>query len=179
MVARWARHRAGDRRCTVRGRDGERKIVHRHGDLAPFDQSLPSGASGPAARLRMDLLTCPCQAQVKARELPRYLHEHRVYAEPGGTGSARCWRGWGSRRLPLQLWLRFTLGRPDAKATLAEVIEHVRALRRYSHSSRVGRSGERLRARTRRRPPAIERAAGAGAVGGSIEDCGPDSRSHP
>ncbi|MDP9234216.1 MAG: isocitrate lyase/phosphoenolpyruvate mutase family protein [Actinomycetota bacterium] len=107
----------------------------------------------------------------------RALHERGTFVipNPWDAGSARVLEGIGFKALATtSSGFAFTLGRVDGKATLDEVIEHVRLVTGATQlpvsvdlENGYGPDPESAALAT-------ESAAGAGAVGGSIEDCGPD-----
>lgn len=94
-----------------------------------------------------------------------------IIPNPWDAGSARIFAGLGFKALATtSSGFAFTLGRRDGQATLAEVIEHTRALALatelpVSVDLENGHGAEPEAAAR-----AIELAAGAGAAGGSIED---------
>jgi 2-methylisocitrate lyase-like PEP mutase family enzyme len=108
----------------------------------------------------------------KAHEF-RALHESGTFVipNPWDLGSARILEGMGFKALATtSSGLAFTLGRNDGKVVLDEVAAHVRALTSATAlpvsvdlENGYGRDPESAVA-------AIQRAAEAGAVGGSIED---------
>ncbi len=106
----------------------------------------------------------------------RALHEGKpfVIPNPWDAGSAKVLEALGFEALASSSSaLAFTLGRPDGEATLDEVVEHVRAVDRatglpLSVDLENGYGPEPEDA-----AGAIEQAAAAGAVGGSIEDFDP------
>ena len=107
----------------------------------------------------------------------RALHASGVFIipNPWDAGSARVLEALGFKALATtSSGLAFTLGREDGGATLDEVFEHVRLLNRSTSlpvsvdlENGYGPEPEATAA-------AIKRAAEAGAVGGSIEDYGPE-----
>lgn len=107
----------------------------------------------------------------------RALHASGVFIipNPWDAGSARVLEALGFKALATtSSGLAFTLGREDGGATLDEVFEHVRLLDRSTSlpvsvdlENGYGPEPEATAA-------AITRAAEAGAVGGSIEDYGPE-----
>ena len=107
----------------------------------------------------------------------RALHASGVFIipNPWDAGSARVLEALGFKALATtSSGLAFTLGREDGGATLDEVFEHVRLLDRSTSlpvsvdlENGYGPEPEAAAA-------AITRAAEAGAVGGSIEDYGPE-----
>jgi 2-methylisocitrate lyase-like PEP mutase family enzyme len=103
----------------------------------------------------------------------RRLHESGAFIipNPWDAGSGRVLEGLGFKALATtSSGFAFTLGRRDGEATLDEVIEHVRSLTR-STSLPVSVDLENGHGPTPEdAATAIVRAAGAGAVGGSIED---------
>ena len=117
----------------------------------------------------------PTQEQ-KAEDF-RALHEREVFIipNPWDAGSARVLEALGFKALATtSSGFAFTLGRRDGGATLDEVCEHVRLLDRSTSlpvsvdlENGYGPEPEAAAA-------AITRAAEAGAVGGSIEDYGPE-----
>jgi 2-methylisocitrate lyase-like PEP mutase family enzyme len=106
----------------------------------------------------------------------RALHEDEpfIIPNPWDAGSARVLASLGFKALAsTSSGFAFTLGRLDGNATLDEVIEHARALDRatslpVSIDLENGHGPDPDDAAA-----AIVRAAGAGAVGGSIEDYDP------
>jgi 2-methylisocitrate lyase-like PEP mutase family enzyme len=106
----------------------------------------------------------------------RALHEGPpfVIPNPWDAGSARVLEALGFKALATtSSGFAFTLGRLDGEATPDEVIKHVRALARatslpVSVDLENGYGAEAADAAS-----AVERAADAGAVGGSIEDYDP------
>src|SRR5215218_8840930 len=109
----------------------------------------------------------------------RALHEGDAFIipNPWDAGSARVLQALGFRALATtSSGFAFTLGRADGAATLDEVVEHTRALAAATDlpisvdlENGYGQAPEDA-------ARAIERAAEAGAVGGSIEDFDPDGR---
>jgi len=107
----------------------------------------------------------------------RALHvgEPFVIPNPWDAGSAKVLAGLGFEALATTSGgFAFTLGRHDGGVTLEEVVEHTRALAdavevpiSVDLENGYGPNAEHAAA-------AIERAAEAGAVGGSIEDYDPD-----
>ncbi|MGI8790407.1 MAG: isocitrate lyase/PEP mutase family protein [Actinomycetota bacterium] len=107
----------------------------------------------------------------------RALHASGVFIipNPWDAGSARVLEALGFKALATtSSGLAFTLGKEDGGATLDEVFEHVRLLDRSTSlpvsvdlENGYGPEPEAAAA-------AITRAAEAGAVGGSIEDYGPE-----
>jgi 2-methylisocitrate lyase-like PEP mutase family enzyme len=107
----------------------------------------------------------------------RALHEGEpfVIPNPWDAGSAVVFAALGFKALAsTSSGFAFTLGRPDGAVTLDEVADHARAL---DAATRLPVSMD-LENGYGRRPQdaarAITRAAEAGAVGGSIEDFGPE-----
>jgi 2-methylisocitrate lyase-like PEP mutase family enzyme len=108
----------------------------------------------------------------------RELHEGEpfVMPNPWDAGSARVLEALGFEALAsTSSGFAFTLGRLDGNATLDEVVEHAGVLDRatslpVSMDLENGYAPEPEEAAL-----AITRAAGAGAVGGSIEDYDPDA----
>jgi 2-methylisocitrate lyase-like PEP mutase family enzyme len=106
----------------------------------------------------------------------RALHEGEpfVIPNPWDAGSAKVLEALGFQALATtSSGFAFTLGRLDGKATLDEVVDHTRALSQASGlpvsvdlENGYGPAPEDA-------ATAIIRAAGAGAVGGSIEDYDP------
>jgi 2-methylisocitrate lyase-like PEP mutase family enzyme len=117
----------------------------------------------------------PTTQQQKAAEF-RALHEGEpfIIPNPWDAGSARVLEALGFKALAsTSSGFAFTLGRLDGEATLGEVLEHTRALAQatglpVSVDLENGHGPEPEDAAR-----AITRAAHAGAVGGSIEDCDP------
>jgi 2-methylisocitrate lyase-like PEP mutase family enzyme len=112
----------------------------------------------------------------------RALHEAEpfVIPNPWDAGSARVLEALGFQALATtSSGFSFTLGRVDGGATLHELVEHVRALDR-STSLPVSVDLENGHGPDPEAPShAIERAAEAGAVGGSIEDWDPRGGIYP
>ena len=106
----------------------------------------------------------------------RTLHEGEAFIipNPWDAGSAKVLEALGFKALATtSSGFAFTLGRRDGEATLDEVVEHVRLLDRSTAlpvsvdlENGYGHEPEAAAA-------AIARVAGAGAVGGSIEDYDP------
>jgi 2-methylisocitrate lyase-like PEP mutase family enzyme len=107
----------------------------------------------------------------------RALHEGEpfIIPNPWDAGSAKLLEALGFRALATtSSGFAFTLGRRDGDTTLDELTEHVRTIASatglpVSVDLENGHGPEPANAAT-----AIERAAEAGAVGGSIEDWDPD-----
>lgn len=107
----------------------------------------------------------------------RALHEGEAFVMPNpwDAGSARILAGLGFEALATtSAGFAFTLGRQDSGVTLDELAEHVTALDRATAlplsvdiENGFGPAPEDAAA-------AVTRVAEAGAVGGSIEDYGPD-----
>ena len=116
-------------------------------------------------------------AQSERGERFRALHEGEpfVIPNPWDAGSARVLEGLGFRALATtSSAFAFTLGRGDGEVTLDELAAHVASLAAatslpISVDLENGFGPDPADAAR-----AIERAAEAGAVGGSIEDWGPD-----
>jgi 2-methylisocitrate lyase-like PEP mutase family enzyme len=117
-------------------------------------------------------------SQARKAEAFRALHagEPFVIPNPWDAGSARALAGLGFKALAsTSSGFAFTLGRLDGGVTLDEVVEHAAALDRatplpVSVDLENGYGSDPESAAR-----AIERVAGAGAVGGSIEDYDPDA----
>jgi len=109
----------------------------------------------------------------------RALHEGEAFVVPNpwDAGSAKVFAALGFKALATtSAGFAFTLGRLDGGATLDEVIEHTRVLAQstslpVSVDLENGYGPDPADA-----AQAIDRAAGAGAVGGSIEDYDPEGR---
>jgi len=116
-------------------------------------------------------------AQHEKGERFRALHEGGpfVIPNPWDAGSAKVLAGLGFEALATtSSGFAFTLGRHDGGVSLDEVVEHTRALAKavdvpVSVDLENGYGAEPEQAAR-----AIERAANAGAVGGSIEDYDPE-----
>jgi 2-methylisocitrate lyase-like PEP mutase family enzyme len=112
----------------------------------------------------------------------RALHEGEpfVVPNPWDAGSARILEALGFRALATtSSGFAFTLGRPDGGATLEEVLAHIRLLDR-STSLPISADLENGYGPTPEdAASAVTRAAGAGAVGGSIEDYDPEGGIYP
>ena len=107
----------------------------------------------------------------------RALHERDVFIipNPWDAGSARVLEALGFKALATtSAGFAFTLGRPDGGATLDEVCEHVRQLDRSTSLPISVDLENGYGAEPEAAAAAITRAAEAGAVGGSIEDYGPE-----
>ncbi|HET6997825.1 MAG TPA: isocitrate lyase/phosphoenolpyruvate mutase family protein [Solirubrobacterales bacterium] len=119
------------------------------------------------------------EAQRQKGERFRTLHEGEPFLipNPWDAGSAKVLEALGFEALASSSSaLAFTLGRPDGEATPEEVMDHVRAVGQataipLSVDLENGYGPEPEDAAS-----AIERAAAAGAVGGSIEDFDPAGR---
>jgi 2-methylisocitrate lyase-like PEP mutase family enzyme len=117
-------------------------------------------------------------SQARKAEAFRALHagEPFVIPNPWDAGSARALAGLGFKALAsTSSGFAFTLGRLDGGVTLDEVVEHAAALERATElpvsvdlENGYGSDPESA-------ARAIERVAGAGAVGGAIEDYDPDA----
>ena len=118
-------------------------------------------------------------AQHDKAEAFRALHEGEpfVIPNPWDVGTAKVLAGLGFKALATtSSGFAFTLGRPDGEVTLDEVADHIRALDGATdlpisadlENGYGPQPGDAARA--------IERAAEAGAVGGSIEDYDPGGR---
>jgi len=116
-------------------------------------------------------------SQSEKAEAFRALHEGDpfVIPNPWDAGSAKVLAGLGFEALATtSSGFAFTLGRVDGSVTLDEVVDHVRLIDEatalpVSVDVENGKGEEPADA-----AEAIERAAGAGAVGGSIEDYDPE-----
>jgi len=117
------------------------------------------------------------RSQSEKAEAFRALHEGDpfVIPNPWDAGSAKVLAGLGFEALATtSSGFAFTLGRVDGSVTLDEVVDHVRLIDEatalpVSVDLENGYGAEPADA-----AEAIERAAGAGAVGGSIEDYDPE-----
>jgi 2-methylisocitrate lyase-like PEP mutase family enzyme len=119
------------------------------------------------------------ERQAAKGERFRALHEGEpfVIPNPWDAGTAKVLEALGFEALATtSSGFAFSLGRPDGEATLEEVVEHTRLLDAVSglpvsvDLENGHGPGPADAAR------AIERVAGAGAVGGSIEDYDPAGR---
>jgi 2-methylisocitrate lyase-like PEP mutase family enzyme len=120
--------------------------------------------------------------QGRKAEAFRALHEGEpfVIPNPWDTGSARVLEALGFRALATtSSGFAFTLGRPDGGASLQELADHVRMLDRATGLpvSVDLENGHGIEPQAAAR--AIEVAAQAGAVGGSIEDWDADHGLYP
>src|SRR5258705_6580288 len=94
-----------------------------------------------------------------------------VIPNPWDPGSARVLAALGFKALAsTSSGFAFTLGRPDGSATLDEVVEHARALDQASDLPVSMDLENGYGADPEEAALAVTRVAGAGAVGGSIED---------
>ena len=106
----------------------------------------------------------------------RALHEGEAFVipNPWDAGSARVLEALGFKALAsTSSGFAFTLGRPDGGATLADVVEHVRALDRATSLPVSVDLENGYGAAPEAAATAVAAAAEAGAVGGSIEDYDP------
>src|SRR3954447_3554663 len=106
----------------------------------------------------------------------RSLHEGDAFVMPNpwDAGSAKVLAGLGFKALATpSSGFAFTLGRPDGGATLDEVAAHVRSLDEATSLPVSADLENGYGAEPEDAALAPERAAGAGAVGGSIEDFAP------
>jgi 2-methylisocitrate lyase-like PEP mutase family enzyme len=120
--------------------------------------------------------------QKEKAEVFRTLHEGEAFVVPNpwDAGSARVMAALGFKALATtSSGFAFTLGRADGNVTLEELAEHVSSLNGATElpvsvdlENGFGPSPEDAAA-------AIERAAEAGAVGGSIEDYGREDGIYP
>ena len=116
------------------------------------------------------------QTQAEKAERFAALHEGDpfVIPNPWDAGSARVLAALGFQALATtSSGLAFTLGRRDGGVTLDEVVEHVRAIDGATDLPVSVDLENGYGADAEDAAPAIERAAEAGAVGGSIEDYDP------
>src|SRR5204862_5287868 len=105
----------------------------------------------------------------------RALHEEEpfVIPNPWDAGSAKVLEALGFKALATtSSGFAFTLGRRDGRVTLDEVIEHVRVLDAATSLPISVDLENGYGADPQDAARAVEAAAGAGAVGGSIEDWG-------
>jgi 2-methylisocitrate lyase-like PEP mutase family enzyme len=103
----------------------------------------------------------------------RALHDGEpfVFPNPWDAGSAKVLAGLGFKALAsTSSGFAFTLGKTDGAATLDEVVEHTAALDRATDLPVAMDLENGYGASPRAAATTITRAAGAGAVGGSIED---------
>jgi 2-methylisocitrate lyase-like PEP mutase family enzyme len=118
-------------------------------------------------------------SQAKKAEAFRALHEGETFIipNPWDAGTAKVLAGLGFEALAsTSAGFAFTLGRLDGGATLDEVVAHTHVLDQATNlpvsvDLENGYGPDPAQA-----AQAITRAAGAGAVGGSIEDYDPDGR---
>jgi 2-methylisocitrate lyase-like PEP mutase family enzyme len=106
----------------------------------------------------------------------RALHEGEAFVipNPWDAGSARVLEALGFQALAsTSSGFAFTLGRADGGATLADVVEHVRALDRATSLPVSVDLENGYGAAPEAAATAVAAAAEAGAVGGSIEDFDP------
>lgn len=112
----------------------------------------------------------------------RALHQDGVFLipNPWDAGSARVLAALGFPALAsTSSGFAFTLGRADGGATLAEVVEHARALDRATALPVSVDLENGYGAKPEEAALAIVRVAEAGAVGGSIEDYDPRGEIYP
>jgi 2-methylisocitrate lyase-like PEP mutase family enzyme len=122
----------------------------------------------------------PAQAEKAAAF--RALHEGEpfVIPNPWDAGSAKVLAALGFRALATtSSGFAFTLGRPDGSVSLDELVEHVAAVDGASALPVSVDLENGYGAEPGAAAIAIERAAGAGAVGGSIEDYDPGGWLYP
>ena len=144
---------------------------------AAFERSMAPGKRGKVVLRVLGGVAMPSQ-QEKA-EAFRALHagDAFVMPNPWDAGSARVLAALGFPALATtSSGFAFTLGRLDGHVTLDEVLEHTAAVDRATDlpvsvdlENGYGPDPEQAAL-------AIARVAGAGAVGGSIEDYDPDGR---
>jgi 2-methylisocitrate lyase-like PEP mutase family enzyme len=106
----------------------------------------------------------------------RALHEGETFVipNPWDAGSARAFEALGFKALATtSSGFAFTLGRLDGGVTLDEVVEHTRQLAEASELPVSVDLENGYGAAPEQAAQAITAAAGAGAVGGSIEDYDP------
>lgn len=109
----------------------------------------------------------------------RALHEGPPFLipNPWDVGSARLLESLGFEALASSSSaLAFTFGRPDGAATLEEVVDHVRAVDSATELPLSVDLEHGYGPEPEDAARAVERAAAAGAVGGSIEDFDPNGR---
>jgi 2-methylisocitrate lyase-like PEP mutase family enzyme len=117
--------------------------------------------------------------QEQKGEAFRALHEGEpfVIPNPWDAGSARAFEAMGFKALATTSGGHaFTLGRMDGNVTLDEVADHVRLLSEASTLPISVDLENGYGAQPEAAARAINRAAEAGAVGGSIEDWDPDEK---
>ena len=117
--------------------------------------------------------------QADKAEAFRALHEGEPFLipNPWDAGSARVFAALGFKALATtSSGFAFTLGRLDGEATLDEVVAHTAALDDATDLPVSVDLEHGYGAEPERAARAIVRVAGAGAVGGSIEDWDPDGR---
>jgi 2-methylisocitrate lyase-like PEP mutase family enzyme len=110
------------------------------------------------------------------------LHEGEAFIipNPWDVGSARVLETLGFKALATtSSGFAFTLGRPDGGASLDELVEHVGALDRSTNLPISVDLENGFGPEPEAAANAIERAAAAGAVGGSIEDYDPGGWIYP
>jgi 2-methylisocitrate lyase-like PEP mutase family enzyme len=121
-------------------------------------------------------------SQPEKAERFRALHEDGVFLipNPWDAGSAKVLAALGFPALAsTSSGFAFTLGRPDGGATLDEVVEHARVLDRATALPVSVDLENGYGSRPEDAALAIVRVAGAGAVGGSIEDYDPSGGIYP
>jgi 2-methylisocitrate lyase-like PEP mutase family enzyme len=109
----------------------------------------------------------------------RALHEGEPFLipNPWDAGSAKVLQGLGFEALATSSSaFAFTLGRPDGETTLEEVVAHVRSVDAATELPVSADLENGYGPRPEDAAKAIEAAAAAGAVGGSIEDFDPSGR---
>jgi len=122
------------------------------------------------------------RSQAEKAEAFRALHAGPpfVIPNPWDAGSARIFAGLGFEALATtSSGFAYTLGRGDGSATLDEVAEHVTALNEATDLPVSADLENGYGATPADAARAIERAAAAGAVGGSIEDYDPSDGLYP
>ncbi len=120
--------------------------------------------------------------QRKKAEAFRALHEGEpfVIPNPWDAGSARVLEALGFAALATtSSGFAFTLGRLDGNVTLEELVEHVGALDAATGLPVSADLENGYGPAPEDAATAVVRAAGAGAVGGSIEDFDPDTGIYP
>jgi 2-methylisocitrate lyase-like PEP mutase family enzyme len=122
----------------------------------------------------------PTQEQKAAAFSALHEGEAFVIPNPWDAGSAKVLEALGFEALATtSSGFAFTLGRLDGAATLDEVAEHVRLLDRATSLPVSVDLENGYGPKPEAAAKAVARAAGAGAVGGSIEDYDPDGTIYP
>jgi 2-methylisocitrate lyase-like PEP mutase family enzyme len=138
--------------------------------------------AGPAGALQPDYLGRVAARQSEKGARFRALQEGEPFLipNPWDAGSAKVLEALGFEALASSSSaLAFSFGRADGEATLDDVVDHVRAVEQATELPLSVDLENGYGPEPEDAVRAIERAAAAGAVGGSIEDFDPVLRAGP